>query len=91
MKKYLILVCQTKILILIQELRKSKTKNLIGLVKKTDFDTKITKTGNKISDITDLVRKKKDFDTKLHNICNRGTSNKTNQLRDEMKVDENVS
>lgn len=44
---------------MIQELRKSKTKNLIGLVKKTDFDTKITKTGNKISDITDLVRKKK--------------------------------
>ena len=76
---------------MIQELRKSKTKNLIGLVKKTDFDTKITKTGNKISDITDLVTKKKDFDTKLHNICNRGTSNKTNQLRDEMKVDENVS
>ena len=44
---------------MIQELRKSKTKDLIGLVKKTDFDTKITKTGNKISDITDLVRKKK--------------------------------
>ena len=44
---------------MIQELRKSKTKNLIGLVKKTDFDTKITKTGNKISDITDLVKKKK--------------------------------
>lgn len=43
---------------MIQELRKSKTKNLIGLVKKTDFDTKITKTGNKISDITDLVKKK---------------------------------
>lgn len=75
---------------MIQELRKSKTKNLIGLVKKTDFDTKITKTGNKISDITDLV-KKNDYDTKLHNICDTGTSNKTNQLRDEMKVDENVS
>ena len=49
------------------------------MVKKTDFNTKVTEIEGKIPDVSSLV-KKTDFDTKLKKISDRVTNNKTKHL-----------
>ena len=49
---------------------------LVVLLKKTDFNTKITEIEGKISNVSSLVRKA-DFDTKFKKISDRVTKNKS--------------
>ena len=49
------------------------------MVKKTDFNTKVTEIEGKIPDISNLV-KKADFDTKIKKISDRVTKNKSKHL-----------
>ena len=55
------------------------------MVKKTDFNTKVTKIEGKISDASNLV-KKTDLDTKLKKISDRVTTNKFKHLLVENEI-----
>ena len=56
-----------------------KILDITNLVKKTDFNTKVTEIEGKIPNISNLV-KKTDFDTRLKNFFDRVTKNKTKHL-----------
>ena len=57
----------------------NKIPNVSSLVKKTDFNTKVTEIQSKISNVSSLV-KKTDFDTKLEKKSNRVTKHKSKHL-----------
>ena len=50
---------------------------LVALLKKTDFNTKVTETESKIPDVSNLV-KNTDFDTRLKKISDRVKKTKVN-------------
>lgn len=54
------------------------------------FNAVVTEIKNKLGDVGDFI-KKVDFDTKLDNISNKKTLNKTKEIKGEMKLNDQIA
>ena len=68
----------------------TKIPNTSGLGKKTDFNMKNTEDEKKIPDTADFIRKT-NFETKLNNIKNWATLNKTKQIEALKKQNDHIT